>query len=65
MTAQVGVRRPVRPAIDARRIEEANANAKSQNVAGKVRFVNQDLFTADIRDASVVTLYLLNILPPL
>ena len=45
--------------IDPVRIEEANANAKAAGVTDKVRFLNQDLFTTDISEATVVTLYLL------
>jgi cyclopropane fatty-acyl-phospholipid synthase-like methyltransferase len=45
--------------IDPRRIEEANANAKAANVTGKVQFKLQDLFESDIKEATVVTLYLL------
>jgi cyclopropane fatty-acyl-phospholipid synthase-like methyltransferase len=45
--------------IDPQRIKEANANAESAGVTDKVKFLNQDLFTTDISDASVVTLYLL------
>lgn len=45
--------------INPERIEEANANAKQASVTDKVRFLNQDLFEADIKDATVVTLYLL------
>jgi SAM-dependent methyltransferase len=45
--------------IDPRRIDEANERARAAGVAGRVRFVNQDLFDADIREATVVTLYLL------
>jgi SAM-dependent methyltransferase len=41
------------------RISEANANAKAANVADRVRFLNQDLFQTDLREATVVTLYLL------
>ena len=44
--------------IDPKRTEEANENAKAAGVVGKVRFVTEDLFAADIRDATVVTLYL-------
>ena len=46
--------------IDPARIAEANLNAKKEGVAGRVTFLNQDLFTADISDATVVTLYLLS-----
>jgi cyclopropane fatty-acyl-phospholipid synthase-like methyltransferase len=45
--------------IDPKRIEEANENAKAAGVTGKVTFITQDLFVADIHDATVVTLYLL------
>ena len=45
--------------IDPQRIQEANANAKKEGVENMVRFLNQDLFEADIHDATVVTLYLL------
>ncbi len=46
--------------IDPERIEEANENAEKAGVTDRVKFLNTDLFTADISDASVVTLYLLN-----
>jgi ribosomal protein L11 methylase PrmA len=45
--------------IDPVRIGEAMANLKTAGVADKVRFLNQDLFTTDISQATVVTLYLL------
>ena len=45
--------------IDPERIAEANENAKAAGVVGKVTFLNQDLFTTDFADATVVTLYLL------
>jgi len=41
------------------RIAEANENAQKNGVTGLVQFRNEDLFEADIKDASVVTLYLL------
>ena len=41
------------------RIQEANGNAKKNGVADRVEFREKDLFTADLREASVVTLYLL------
>jgi len=40
-------------------IELANAGAKKEGVADRVKFVQGDLFETDIREASVVTLYLL------
>ena len=45
--------------IDPARIAEAIENAKAAGVTGKVTFLNQDLFTTDFSDATVVTLYLL------
>jgi SAM-dependent methyltransferase len=45
--------------IDPKRIAEANENVKKNNVGDRVRVLNQDLFTTDISEASVVTLYLL------
>jgi SAM-dependent methyltransferase len=45
--------------IDPQRIKEANDNAAKAGVTGKVEFRQEDLFQADIREASVVTLYLL------
>jgi cyclopropane fatty-acyl-phospholipid synthase-like methyltransferase len=45
--------------IDPKRIEEANENAKAAGVTDKVRFLNDDLFTTNISEATVVTLYLL------
>ena len=45
--------------IDPQRIREANANAKRAGVAKLVSFSQEDLFKADFRNASVVTLYLL------
>src|SRR5215467_6286739 len=40
-------------------IELANAGAKKEGVANRVKFIQGDLFETDIRDATVVTLYLL------
>ncbi len=45
--------------INPERIKEANENARKAGVADKVKFVEGDLFTADIHPATVVTLYLL------
>ncbi len=45
--------------IDPTRIKEAQANAKAAKVGDKVRFIEADLFEADIGEATVVTLYLL------
>jgi SAM-dependent methyltransferase len=45
--------------INPQRINESNANARAAGVTDRVRFVQGDLFTADFKDATVVTLYLL------
>lgn len=45
--------------LNPERIQEANENAKKAGVTGRVEFRQKDLFTADLREASVVTLYLL------
>jgi SAM-dependent methyltransferase len=45
--------------IDPDRIQEANANAKQAGVSDRVKFIQQDLFKTDFKEASVVTLYLL------
>ncbi|WP_439539717.1 SAM-dependent methyltransferase [Sphingomonas sp.] len=48
--------------IDPARIKEANANARAAGVTGEVTFKQEDLFTSDFSDATVVTLYLLDTL---
>ncbi len=45
--------------IDPKRVKEANENARTAGVTDRVRFVQQDLFEADLSKATVVTLYLL------
>src|SRR5947207_4608707 len=54
-----GARRGTGIDIDPARIKEARANAETAGVAGRVKFIEQDLFDAKISDATVVTLYLL------
>jgi SAM-dependent methyltransferase len=44
--------------IDPKLVSEATANALTNGVAEKVTFLNEDLFTADISPATVVTVYL-------
>jgi SAM-dependent methyltransferase len=44
--------------IDPVRIEESRANASKAGVEERIRFLAQDLFDTDIRDATVVTLFL-------
>ncbi len=46
--------------INPERIKEARENAKKAGVENLVRFEEQDLFEADIRPATVVTLFLLS-----
>jgi len=45
--------------IDPERIAEAKANVAKNNVGNLVTIRQEDLFEADFRDASVITLYLL------
>jgi len=45
--------------IDPQRIREARENAREAGVEDKVRFEENDLFQADIHEATVVTLFLL------
>jgi hypothetical protein len=45
--------------IDPVRVAEAKENARAAGVEDRVRFIEGDIFDADIRNATVVTLYLL------
>jgi SAM-dependent methyltransferase len=45
--------------INPERIKEAEENARKGGVARRVRFLEQNLFDADVHDATLVTLYLL------
>lgn len=45
--------------IDPKLIERCQQNAAEAGVTDRVTFVNQDLFTMDFQDATVLTLYLL------
>ena len=45
--------------IDPERIKEAVENAKQAGVSDKTKFILGNLFEADFRDATIVTLYLL------
>jgi tRNA G37 N-methylase Trm5 len=45
--------------IDPDRVREARENATKEGVSDRVKFFQQDLFETDIKDATVVTLYLL------
>lgn len=44
--------------IDAQLVEQARRNAQRAGVADRVRFLAQDLFATDLREATVVALYL-------
>ena len=46
--------------IDPERIRESRENAKLAGASDKVRFIEMDLFEAEISEATVVTLYLLS-----
>jgi len=46
--------------IDPQRIAEAKENARKAGVSSLVTFRNEDLFSADLGEATVVTLYLLD-----
>jgi predicted O-methyltransferase YrrM len=48
--------------IDPKLVEEAKETARREGVENLVSFRNEDMFTADIHDATVVTLYLSNTL---
>jgi SAM-dependent methyltransferase len=54
-----GVKRATGIDINPDLIREANSRAAKANVTDRVRFINDDLFEADFRDATIVTLYLL------
>ena len=45
--------------LDPALVKQARENAAKAGVAGRVRFLTQDLFKTDLRPATVVTLYLL------
>jgi SAM-dependent methyltransferase len=45
--------------LDPARVAEAREHARAAGVADRARFEVQDIFTADLREATVVTLYLL------
>jgi SAM-dependent methyltransferase len=45
--------------IDPKRIEESRENARQAGVTDRVHFLQQNLFDTDIREATLVTLYLL------
>lgn len=46
--------------VDPVRIQEANANAQKEGVSDRVQFIQQDLFQTDLKDATVIALYLMS-----
>ncbi len=46
--------------IDEKLVAQANENARAAGVAERARFYHRDIFATDIREATVVTLYLLS-----
>jgi precorrin-6B methylase 2 len=54
-----GIARGIGIDINPERIKEANENLAKARVGDRVRFVNADLFEANLSDATVITLYLL------
>ena len=44
--------------IDPRRIAEARRNAEQAGVAGRITFLEQDLFTVDLREVNALMLFL-------
>jgi len=57
--ARVHGARAVGVEIDPALVAQSREGARQAGVAARVRFVQQDLFAADISEATVVTLYLL------
>ena len=45
--------------LDGELVKQAREKAQAESVGDRVRFVQQDVFKADISDATVVTMYLL------
>jgi SAM-dependent methyltransferase len=58
LAAQLHGARGVGIEIDPKLVAISQANARDAGVADRVTFIEGDLFTADISDATVVTLYL-------
>ncbi|HUR35922.1 MAG TPA: methyltransferase domain-containing protein [Vicinamibacterales bacterium] len=56
---QFGARRGVGIELDPQRIADARANALAAGVSDRVEFLQQDLFEADLSEATVIAMYLL------
>lgn len=59
---EFGAKKGVGVDIDPQRIRESRENAEKAGVADRVAFLEQDLFETDFSEASVVALYLLEVL---
>jgi len=46
--------------LDPQRIKESNENKAKENLGDNVQFLNQNIFETDLREATVVSMYLLN-----
>ena len=55
---EFGAARAVGVELDPARVQEANENARRAGVRDRVEFRQQDVFDADIRQATVVALYI-------
>ena len=55
---EFGAARGVGIELDDARVQEANENARVAGVRGRAVFRQQDMYAADISDATVVTLYM-------
>jgi tRNA A58 N-methylase Trm61 len=55
---EFGAARGVGVELDATRVQEANENARHAGVRDRVEFRQQDVFDTDVRQATVVTLYM-------
>lgn len=58
MAAKISGARGVGVDLDPQRIKQSKENAQREGVAGRVKFLQQDLFQSLIKDATVVMLYL-------
>ncbi len=60
MAAKTFGARGVGVELDADLIKQSNRNAQKAGVTDKVRFIQEDLFKADLSDATVIAIYLSN-----
>jgi 16S rRNA G966 N2-methylase RsmD len=57
--AKYGARGGFGVEIDSQLVKISNANAERARIADRVRFIERDLFATDVREATLVTVYLL------